>query len=803
MAPPRQKSADLPPFLNRVLPAWVTPLWLDSNRWRQVVRNQPVAIISRNRLITYLQALPWDVRARDLKETDALEADIRYYKEHVMKEFDVLMDMIWQDALDLPIGGTGELVRWPAGTLPTVDINGEQVSPTRASPLGHIDRIVHVDGATVAPTFDKTFPMMQRIQQNMSNPIFFRRHEMARILLQPRPELMIKGYGMPPPMTVFLAITLLFRGDQYYANLLLETPEAGILDLMDMDRDSAEEWVGSYRDLMSGIDPFKIGVLYEHTTPAKWIPFGRPPTEMMFDATTKKYARITTSGYWLTLSDIGLDDKGGSLGEAVRRQRETRSTGFGMIREKTKNFWNNQVLPPYLEFDFVEIDDEALTNMGRARLTNAQALKAMKEGGFITAESGLEQLKRDGLLTVEAELPEEPEPPPPSPQLPSGGQNGSTPEEAANQAADKVPVSQGGRGDVGVQRAPVSIGDPAISAAPTEASPFDLLAMAMTRAFDGIRTRMGEAQLRKLVKASTKLQFPTTSKAMLTMSNAVRAGWVAERVKCWKGEASVFDDIELVQKADGEITEALDNILGDDIWWELPENVAQAIVTPLQEAFNQGAIISAGELVRFLYEEGVLPSPDPIGLDFQLKNPATLELLDQSAAKMVRNVNNGTKTFLRRAITSGVDAGLSSQEITLRIQEGQDLDEIVRQTNLVDDISSVVRSQIEKMFEGRVASIVNTEIAMAETEGRRQQYKKTGLTQKRWVHTGTDQPCPVCQANIDMGLIGIDEDFESVFGSTQGPPAHPQVDHCHLEFDEDELIVLAGDPEKFALWDGS
>ena len=124
-------------------------------------------------------------------------------------------------------------------------------------------------------------------------------------------------------------------------------------------------------------------------------------------------------------------------------------------------------------------------------------------------------------------------------------------------------------------------------------------------------------------------------------------------------------------------------------------------------------------------------------------------------------------------------------------------------TNLVDDVAAVVRSQIGKMFEGRVASIVNTEIAMAETEGRRQQYKETGLTKKRWVHTGTDQPCSVCQGNIDMELIGIDEDFESVFGTTQGPPAHPQVDHCHLEFDEAELIKLAADPEKFALWDGS
>jgi hypothetical protein len=43
--------------------------------------------------------------------------------------------------------------------------------------------------------------------------------------------------------------------------------------------------------------------------------------------------------------------------------------------------------------------------------------------------------------------------------------------------------------------------------------------------------------------------------------------------------------------------------------------------------------------------------------------------------------------------------------------------------------------------------------------------------------------------------------YETVFGpeTAKGPPAHPNVDHCHIEFDEDELIAKAGTLE---VWTG-
>ena len=75
--------------------------------------------------------------------------------------------------------------------------------------------------------------------EDINTVVYFKPEEAARILLTPRPELRMKGYSMPPPERIYLALTLLFRGDQYYANLLLDTPPAGVLDLIDMQKEDA------------------------------------------------------------------------------------------------------------------------------------------------------------------------------------------------------------------------------------------------------------------------------------------------------------------------------------------------------------------------------------------------------------------------------------------------------------------------------------------------------------------------------------------------------------------------------------
>ncbi len=799
MADPKQKSIDIPPFLKRILPQFVTPMWTEAERWRNVVRNEPVAIICRDRLIVYAQALPWDIRTKKIEDQKKLEDDIAYYKDFILKDFDIIIDLLWQDTLDLPIGGNVELVRWPSNVLPSVEVDGEVYKVTQPNPRGHIYKIVNLDGATLAPTYDSDIPLMQRIQGNMANPVFLERNEVARIVLTPRPEIQLKGYGMPPPQRIFLALSLLYSGNQYYARLLLDTPEAGILDLLDMSQEDAEEWVSSYRNTLQGIDPQKIGVLYQHNQAAKWIPFGRPPSEMMYDSVTLKYARIVAAGYWLTLKDIGLDPAGGTLAGEIRRQRETRLTGFGMIREKTKNFINNQILPSYLEFDWIERDDEALSNMGRARLLNAQAIKAMIESGVLGTEDGQEQLKKDGLITIEIK----PKPKEPAlPQVPPGAKKPALPgqsEDKTDEEMKRVPASQGGRGDVGqTQRA--ILDDPSISAIEPGSSNPDRLGLVFRNGFDTVLRQMGDVQLRRLIKAAVKGQFPISSKAIINLSETDRQMWSDERVKAWFDQPSIFDQMPPVKKADQAVLDELEALLEKDKWWQLPPKTKQSILDVLILAFSEGAIVAAEDIQQFLYEEGILNTPDLIGLNFELKNPVTLAELDNRAAEMVRHVNDGTKFFLKRIITAGADEGISSQEIATRIQEGQGLNKILKESELVSKVVNRAREEIEGLSASRIQSIVNTEIARAEESGRHGQWVQMGLTKKSFVHTGTDVPCTFCQAAIDKGEVRIDFGYDNVFGDkVQHPPLHPSVDHCHIEFSEDELIGKAGE---LNIWNG-
>jgi len=472
-----------------------------------------------------------------------------------------------------------------------------------------------------------------------------------------------------------------------------------------------------------------------------------------------------------------------------------------MIREKTKNFFNNDVLPPYLEFAWIEKDDEAMAATGRARLLNAQALKAMVEGGLIQAEDGQAQLKKDGLLTVELQ-PRPKEVLTAQPLVPS--RNGTLPagdnEDQTDNELKRVPPSVGGRGEAGRTQKAV-LGDPAISAVEPGSSNFDRLGLVFKRAFDAILKRMGDIQLRRLTKAALKAQFPIASKAIINLSEADRTQWAEERFKAWFGEASIFDEIPQVQKIDKLVLEDLEKLLEDDRWWELPPEVVAQVLEILNLAFSEGATVAAEMVQQFLYEEGLVNSPDLIGFNFNLKNPVTINRLNTDAATMVRRVNDGTKFYLKRIIAAGVDEGVSSQEIAARISEGQGLDEILRESELVAKVTQRARQEIEGLSSKRIESIVNTEINRAESEGRLAQWKKQGLTKKAWKHTGSDVPCKVCMSNIEQGLVPMDHKFNSVFGEATilSSPGHPNTCHCHMEFDEVELIAKAGELD---VWNG-
>lgn len=791
MANPKQKSQELPGYLTRIIPLFQTPQWLEADRWRQVVKNQPVAAISEGQLINDLVGTKWEVRARNPKEEDELAEDILAYTRVLnptfaggLSGFDIWAPLMGEDLLRLPIGGNSEIIRWPDGMGPF----------SRPHPKGHVYRIVYIDGATLYPTYDKRFPIVQKLRQAPTQPIFFEQNEIMRLVSRPRTEIERWGYGMPAPEKIYLSILLLYRGDTYYSNLLLDTPEAGLLDLADMSQESATEWAQNFRELLTGIDPMKIGILYEHEKKAEFINFGRPPTELMFADTYLKYAQICTAGYGLTVTDIGLGEAQKTLAGSIRDERRSRRSGYGVTREKFRVGINSEILPPYLEFVWIESDEESLVQRGRGFLLNAQAIRNAVEIGLIDQREGQAQLIKDGFITVEVKPIEPPEE---TLALPVPARNGKTGKQEARDELEKVPASEGGRGDI---TGKAELGEN-VSAAPPDSSNFDKLAIIFRQAFDNVIQQMTPPRLMKLIKATTREMFPIVEQAIVQLSENELLFWQAERLKVHFGEPSEFDELPEIQKANDVLFQNLDDILDGEDWWQLDPEIAAAIALILKLSFEEGAIGGAQAIQELLYTEGLRDSPSIIGLSFDLKNPRTLAEIETKAAQLIKRVNDGTKFFIKRILVSGVDEGLSSPAIAQMIKDGANVEQILREAGYTSRVIDTVNAEIEKMSINRIKSIVNTEIARAETDGRLGQWKTMGLTKKRWVHTGGDVPCEYCQRNIDQGLVDMDFMYDSVFGggTVPGPPAHPNVDHCHVEFDEAELIDKAGE---LNIWTG-
>lgn len=784
MAEPQQKSIEIP-YIRRQIPNWVTPEWMAAERWRHVVDNQPIAAVCEEAIIADLQDTQFEVRAKDPKEEDSLANDIEWYTNVLNVEFfgalsgfdTVLCGLGVQDMLRIPMGGNFEVIRFN-GNAPF----------KKPHPKGHVYKIVYIDGSTLSPTYDKQYPIMQQAPEDASRRIFFQRNEIMRLVQKPRSEMQRWGFQMAPPEKIYLAIVSLYRGDAYYANLLLDTPEAGLLDLLDMSQQSAEQWLQSYRELLGGIDPYKIGVLHSHEKAANWIAFNRPPTEMMFADVTSKYSRITHAGYGLTETDTGLGDGQRTLAGSIRDERRSRRSGFGRARETVRTAINANILPDYLEFNWIENDPEALAQRGRALVMFSQALKNLKDARIIKPGEAQAQLEKDGLITVDLVEPEEVEMPPmlqPVNNL-----------DTVDDELDKKEVSEGGRGDI--TRA--ELGDENITAVPRDSDNYDQLAAIFRQSFAGVVNRMTTPYLMKLIKSATRSMFPDVTRAFIGLADHQEVeDWKVERLKAWFGEPSEFDDFPDILKANGETLDELEAILNSEDWWKLDPAIQAQIVVILQMAYSEGATRAAEVVQQFLYTEGLRDSPSIIGLSFNLKNPETLKQINKSAGRLITQVDDGTKYFIKRIIAAGVDEGLSSPAIAQMIRDGASVEAVLREAGYTGQVIDIVRSEVNAMTRNRTNSIVNTEIAAAESEGRRGQWRQMGLTKKGWMHTGPDKPCRHCQSNMERGFIGIDESFSSVFGETQGPPAHPQVDHCHLIFDEGELMDKAGD---LNIWTG-
>jgi len=426
-----QRSLDLPEngYLYRIIPALLQPNWFQAKRWRSFVLNQSIAIVCRETLIAQISSMDWKVDAVDPQMRDEYKTDIDYYTKFFNNnqdyDFIEMIEWIAKDYLDLPFGGAAEIGR-----------EGDR-------PDGKVLWLELLDGGTLFPSYSREWPVGQRVESNPLDTVWFPKHAINRIYMSPRTEIDRKGWGMAPPEKIYLSIELLNRGDIYYANLLLDTPEAGILDLADMDKTSAEEWVKAFRSMLGGIDPLKVPILYEHDSPAKWIPFGRPPTEMMFDRITTKYASIVAGGYGMSLSDIGIQavtSGGETLAGSIRQERRLKRTGFSRLKKKLSYFFN-RLLPEHLVFNWIDLDDELGVSIGRARLATSQAGKELITLGVFTANEWRQQMVADGIITIP--VPDEIDQSEVY-KLSSPGSNGKSPDLLGNPVAP----SAGGHGEI-------------------------------------------------------------------------------------------------------------------------------------------------------------------------------------------------------------------------------------------------------------------------------------------------------------------------------------------------------------------
>lgn len=390
---PGQISAsggELSNYFVRNMPIWNNPNWLHADVWRGFVHKQPVAVLCRDAITSYLLSLDWTIVAREADQQDEYKAEIKYYTRLLERgnayysdmDFSTQVEWIAKDLFDLPFGAAAEIGR------------------EHDSPDGKVVWIRPLDAGTLAPTLNVDYPVVQHFPNYQ--PVVFPRDSISRIYLSPRTEIRREGWGFAPPERIYLAMEMLNRGDEYYAQLLLNTPEAGILDLKDMDKESATNWVASFRDLLYGINPLKIPVLYEHTEKAEWIPFGKLPSEILYDSITSRYITIVTSGYGLSPSDVGFassSNGGETLSGTIRQERRSAKSGKALAKTKLKAYFE-KILPEHLEFKWVDFDDERNVAMSRARMASANAWAVFIQNQIFSPDELRSQSIADGLISI-------------------------------------------------------------------------------------------------------------------------------------------------------------------------------------------------------------------------------------------------------------------------------------------------------------------------------------------------------------------------------------------------------------------
>lgn len=755
-----QRSEEIKPYFYRFIAPWGQIPSFEQEMWRKVVRAQPVAMICRETLISNILSLDWQINPRDSEMRDELKSLADYYiklfEDADGLEFSNHIELICQDLLDLPFGGASEVGR------------------VGDSPEGKVVWIQPLDGATLFPTPNRDFPVGQRLAQDPMTVVYFPDHAIDRMYMSPRTEIMRKGWGMPPPEKIYLALEMIRRGDLYYANLLLDTPEAGILDLGDMSKSSAEEWVAAFRTLLTGIDPYKVPVLYEHEGDVKFIPFTKPPADIMYDTTTMKYAALVCAGYGLTLGDIGFSQStsgGDTLAGTIRQERRAKRNGLAVVKRKLVAYFN-RMLPSSLEFKWIDADDELNLSVARSRLANATAFKTFEDGKVLTPNEIRSQLIADGLITIP--IPEKidggDEFPAPPAKLGGGLRNPDTGDQIKD---NKVPVSTGGHGDVKVNDAQL-----------VDMSAYQSMDSVFKAAFEKILRKQLKARLTRLAKVALPRLAEQATQVAKSMTDTEVDIW-----KSWYDEV-VAEEVtapEIVMKTISDLKDLLRKELSKDLWWksQVSPDTIEAIFALMYEKSLERI---TREMSQFLFTEGYLSTPNLSKVFSVARNTVLRAELRKQAQESLNNIDEGSQTYIVNAVISQSKEWLSRPDIREKLKNGEDIKSIISDPVFMDGLTAAILSSLTVTFMDRINVITDFELGRIGNAAMSQEFSAVNLQKKAWVCHGQN-PCEICLDNQAQGFVPLSFVYNSTMGETPEPPGHPRNCQCNLEYDPDELAT--------------
>jgi len=201
-----------------------------------------------------------------------------------------------------------------------------------------------------------------------------------------------------------------------------------------------------------------------------------------------------------------------------------------------------------------------------------------------------------------------------------------------------------------------------------------------------------------------------------------------------------------------EITEVLDVIAWEDLFEQAAKETLSAFEKPLHFSILKALAHGATNTIADL----------GVKMKFDLKSPSAVKYMEEHGAKLVRNINETTRDYLRSVLTQGAEEGWSYQRTAKAI------------TDRYQEFSVGVP---QKAIRSRAELIATTENAFAYSEGTLsvgRDLAKEGLSvQKQWL--AEPSACDICAENAGEDWIPLEDEFSS---GDDMPPAHPACLCC-------------------------